>query len=89
MGDDINDYSIIREVGISFAPSDAVDYIKNHVTYVTTNKGGHGAVREMIEVILKKQLDYNNLVTDYLNKKEKLFSSDIYSSFCNVKGMSF
>ncbi|QWG73463.1 HAD-IIIA family hydrolase [Bacillus mycoides] len=72
MGDDINDYSIIREVGISFAPSDAVDYIKEIVTYVTTSKGGHGAVREMIEVILKKQLDYNNLIKDYLNKKENI-----------------
>ncbi|MEH7461447.1 HAD hydrolase family protein [Bacillus thuringiensis] len=72
MGDDINDYPIITEVGLSFAPNDAVDYIKEAVTHVTTNIGGHGAVREMIEVILKKQLDYTGLVKDYLDKKERI-----------------
>lgn len=69
MGDDLNDLPIIREVGLSYAPSDAIDYVKSTVTKVTTAYGGNGAVREMIENILKEQLNYNDLINEYLIKK--------------------
>lgn len=69
MGDDLNDLPIIKEVGLSFAPSDAIDYVKSTVTRVTTATGGNGAVREMIESVLKEQLNYNDLINEYLIKK--------------------
>ena len=72
IGDDINDIPVIQKVGLSFAPSDALDLVKENVTYVTTSKGGEGAVREMIDIILKGQLDYKSLVNEYLNKKEEV-----------------
>lgn len=66
MGDDLNDLPIIMKVGISFAPSNAIDFIKSRVKFVTSTQGGEGAVREMIEKILKRQTDYNKLLEDYL-----------------------
>lgn len=54
-GDDINDYHVIKIVGISFAPKDAVEEIKKNVDYVCKNNGGRGAVREISEMILLSQ----------------------------------
>ena len=59
IGDDLNDYSMLKKVGLSFAVADAVEDIKSLVNVVCISKGGNGAVREMIEYILK-----------YDNKKE-------------------
>ncbi len=53
IGDDLNDYKMLKKSHLSFAPFDAVDTIKELVNIVTTKKGGDGAVREMIEYILK------------------------------------
>ncbi|MCF2649122.1 KdsC family phosphatase [Niallia circulans] len=69
MGDDLNDLPIIREVGISFAPNDAIDLVKKSVNKVTSATGGNGAVREMIDIILKEQFNYDKLIDDYLLKK--------------------
>lgn len=53
IGDDLNDYKMLKKVEISFAVNDAVEDIKSLVNVVCKNKGGNGAVREMIEYILK------------------------------------
>lgn len=53
IGDDLNDYKMLQKVKISFAVNDAVEDIKSSVNVVCKNKGGSGAVREMIEYILK------------------------------------
>jgi len=55
IGDDLNDYRLLKEVGLSFAPSDAVSIIQESVDVVLKKRGGEGAVREMIEYILKKE----------------------------------
>ncbi len=62
IGDDLNDYGMLKEAGISFTPSDGSNYIKNIVNVVLTKKGGEGAVREMIEYIIKK----DNLEEEFL-----------------------
>lgn len=49
IGDDINDLEIIKNVGFSACPADAVEVIKRNVTVVLTKKGGHGCVRELID----------------------------------------
>ncbi|MGB5868363.1 MAG: HAD hydrolase family protein [Arcobacteraceae bacterium] len=54
LGDDLNDYKMLNKVGFSFAVNDAVDEIKSICDVVCTKKGGFGAAREMIEMILKK-----------------------------------
>ncbi|CAN5858805.1 hypothetical protein BH11BAC7_BH11BAC7_07710 [soil metagenome] len=52
IGDDINDEEIIRAVGFSCCPADAVDAVKNIVNVVLTKKGGEGCVRELIDLFL-------------------------------------
>jgi len=53
IGDDLNDYKMLKKSALSFCPADAVDDIKNLVNVVCTKKGGDGAIREMVEYILK------------------------------------
>ena len=52
IGDDVNDYEIMKRVGFSCAPNDAVDKIKKISDYVCKLKGGEGAFREMADLIL-------------------------------------
>lgn len=52
IGDDINDYKLLKSVGISAAPKNAPSYIKEVVGFVTKNKGGEGAFREFVEHII-------------------------------------
>lgn len=53
IGDDLNDYGMLKKAKLSFCPNDAIDDIKNIVNIVCSNDGGSGAVRQMIEYILK------------------------------------
>jgi len=55
IGDDLNDYSMLKMAKQSFAPNNAVEYIKQSVNTVLSAKGGEGAVREMIELIIKQE----------------------------------
>ena len=52
IGDDLGDYQLLKRVGISGAPHNASDYIKDVVDIVTTKAGGDGAYREFVETIL-------------------------------------
>lgn len=52
IGDDVNDEDIIRAVGFSACPGDAVDEVKNLVHVVLSKKGGEGCVRELIDLYL-------------------------------------
>jgi len=54
IGDDLNDYKMLKKVGLSFAVGDAVDDIKSMVNIVCKKNGGNGAVREMIEYIIQE-----------------------------------
>jgi 3-deoxy-D-manno-octulosonate 8-phosphate phosphatase (KDO 8-P phosphatase) len=53
VGDDIVDLPILRAVGFSAAPSDAEAYVLETVDYVASRPGGMGAVREVIEFLLR------------------------------------
>jgi 3-deoxy-D-manno-octulosonate 8-phosphate phosphatase (KDO 8-P phosphatase) len=55
IGDDVNDEHVMKIAGFSACPNDAVEIIKKSVDYICLNNGGHGAVREFIELILKSQ----------------------------------
>lgn len=54
MGDDLNDYDCMKQVGLKGCPSDAVSEIKSIADYVTQSRGGNGAVREFVEWIREK-----------------------------------
>jgi 3-deoxy-D-manno-octulosonate 8-phosphate phosphatase (KDO 8-P phosphatase) len=53
IGDDVNDLACLQSVGFSMSPSDAHDIIKENVNYISAYPGGHGAVRECCDMILK------------------------------------
>ena len=55
IGDDVADLSVMRRCGVSVAVANAVSEVKQIADYVTVKKGGHGAVREVVELILKAQ----------------------------------
>ncbi|WP_162051513.1 KdsC family phosphatase [Pontibacter pamirensis] len=55
MGDDMPDFEVMQRCGLRACPADAADNIKEISTFVSTRKGGRGAVRELIEKIMKAQ----------------------------------
>lgn len=55
MGDDIPDYHVMQRVGLAACPQDAVPEIKAISKYVSHRNGGHGAVRDVIEQVMKVQ----------------------------------
>ena len=54
IGDDLNDFKMLKKAGISFTPANGSKYIKEIVNVQCEAKGGSGAVREMIEYIIKE-----------------------------------
>jgi 3-deoxy-D-manno-octulosonate 8-phosphate phosphatase (KDO 8-P phosphatase) len=55
IGDDLNDYAILKSAKISFVPSDANREVEKIASVVLMHRGGEGAVREMIEYIIVKE----------------------------------
>jgi len=66
VGDDLTDMPVIRYVGFGVAVANAVDEVKQSADYVTTRPGGSGAVREVIEYILKNSGRWQELMKRYL-----------------------
>ncbi len=63
IGDDLNDYKMLKKAGISFTPANGSKYIKDIVNVKCANFGGSGAVREMIEYIIKE----DGIEEDFIN----------------------
>ena len=55
MGDDLLDTPVLKRVGLSAAPADARPEVRRMVHWVSEAPGGRGAVRELVEFILKGQ----------------------------------
>lgn len=53
MGDDLPDIELLKTVGLSACPSDAVAEVVSLCDYVSTRRGGLGCVRELIERVMK------------------------------------
>ena len=62
IGDDLGDVGVMRKVGLAVAVADAAGDTKAAAHYITSASGGFGAVREVIELILKAQSRWNELV---------------------------
>lgn len=65
VGDDLLDLGIMQKVGFAIAVFNASPELKKIASYITLREGGHGAVREVAELILKAQGKWNNLVDSY------------------------
>jgi 3-deoxy-D-manno-octulosonate 8-phosphate phosphatase (KDO 8-P phosphatase) len=65
VGDDLTDAPLLQRVGLSVAVANAVPELKKHVHYVTRAKGGEGALREVIEILLKAQGHWDQVLRKY------------------------
>lgn len=55
MGDDLPDICILEKVGLACCPNDAVDEVKNISDFISSKKGGRGAIRELCDFVLNSQ----------------------------------
>ncbi|MGC6434318.1 MAG: KdsC family phosphatase [Crocinitomicaceae bacterium] len=55
IGDDINDLEVIKSIGFSASPADAMVAVKTHVDVILNKKGGEGCVREFIDTYILKE----------------------------------
>lgn len=65
MGDDLLDIPVLARAGLSAAPADAAPEVRDRVSWVSSVRGGQGAVREFIEMILKAQQRWDTIVGEY------------------------
>jgi 3-deoxy-D-manno-octulosonate 8-phosphate phosphatase (KDO 8-P phosphatase) len=66
MGDDVQDLPVLMRVGLSCAPADAVPEVRGRVRWISAYGGGAGAVRELIERVLRARGSWDALVGAYL-----------------------
>ena len=65
MGDDIIDIPILKKAGMAVVVSNAPGDIKQCADYVTTLPGGSGAMREVVELLLKEQNLWDKTIDEY------------------------
>lgn len=65
IGDDINDLEVMSLVGFSACPNDAAYEVISNSDFISRYNGGNGAVREIIEHILKSKEIWNKIVENY------------------------
>lgn len=65
IGDDVVDLGALKRAGLAVAVANAVSEAKALAHCVTEKSGGHGAVREVVELVLKAQALWHPLVADY------------------------
>lgn len=66
IGDDLPDYPLIIRAGLGVAVADAVEEVKEAAAMVTEKPGGRGAVREVVDFILKSQGRWEAVMERYL-----------------------
>jgi 3-deoxy-D-manno-octulosonate 8-phosphate phosphatase (KDO 8-P phosphatase) len=66
IGDDLTDVPVIRRVGLGVAVADAAAEVRDSAHWVTQTRGGAGAVREVIETLLKAKNRWDDLIRKYL-----------------------
>jgi len=66
IGDDVADIPVMRRVGLAVAVADAVLETKQAAHYVTELNGGHGAVREVADLILKAQGKWDEVMSRFV-----------------------
>ncbi len=62
VGDDLPDLAVLKRVGLAVAVPNAVAEVKKAAHYITTCRGGAGALREVVELILKAQGKWKDIV---------------------------
>lgn len=65
LGDDMNDFNLLQNVGLFACPSDAYPMIREKADLVLATKGGAGAFRDFVETLLKKEGKLEEAYTKY------------------------
>jgi 3-deoxy-D-manno-octulosonate 8-phosphate phosphatase (KDO 8-P phosphatase) len=65
VGDDLTDVVIMRRVGLAIATANAREEVKRAAHYITEACGGEGAVREVVELLLKAQNLWGEILRHY------------------------
>jgi 3-deoxy-D-manno-octulosonate 8-phosphate phosphatase (KDO 8-P phosphatase) len=68
MGDDVVDLPVLARAGFSAAPADARDEVRALVDWVSQARGGDGAARDLIEVILRAQGKWEAVLREYMRE---------------------
>ncbi len=71
MGDDLLDLPVLAKVGLSAAPADAAAEVRERVDWVSGVPGGHGAARELIEVVLRAQERWDDVLRQYFPRQQQ------------------
>ena len=66
IGDDLPDLGMLASASLSFAPADAARDVRERVDVVLGQRGGQGAVREMVELLLRTRGDWQKVLDRYL-----------------------
>ena len=64
MGDDVVDLGVLKRAGVAVAVANAIDDVKALAHYVTAKRGGHGAVREVVELLLRAQGKWESVIEE-------------------------
>jgi YrbI family 3-deoxy-D-manno-octulosonate 8-phosphate phosphatase len=65
VGDDLPDLTTIEQVGLGVAVADAAEEVRQAADYTTSVNGGHGAMREVIELLLKNTNRWEAAIRKY------------------------
>ena len=71
MGDDLNDLPALLAAGLPAAPADAADDVRQRVSYIASHNGGQGAVRDLLELILKARGLWETIVEEYIEERKE------------------
>lgn len=70
IGDDLTDLPLLTRAGMAVAVADGVEEVRNVAHLVTSKKGGEGAIRELIETVLRSQKRWTELVQNYIESAQ-------------------
>jgi 3-deoxy-D-manno-octulosonate 8-phosphate phosphatase (KDO 8-P phosphatase) len=68
IGDDLLDIPALQNAGLAVTVADAPAAVKAAVHHVTRARGGQGAVRELVELVLTSQRSFSRIVADYVRE---------------------
>ena len=68
IGDDIIDMPLFEKVGLAVSVPNTPDYVSKHAHYITSKAGGHGAVREVIDLIISSRGNFDDAINQLLSE---------------------
>ena len=66
VGDDVVDLPVMTRVGLAIAVQDAHTFTKQHAHWITPTTGGHGAARDVCELLMSAQGKLQDMLDHYL-----------------------